>query len=248
MERGLTTILAFFVILMLIVVVGKYETMKMDREQAGGASEERQAIRKELDFLDYEEDLPVEIKKLQARFNIVNNLAVAQIDEMDVEKLRLMNVGLITNLGTIILEFFPDVAPNHARNFLKLANEGYYDRTVFHRIAPDFIIQGGRGERKVGTVKAEFSDRKHDRGTLSMAHTGESVDSASSEFFICLGSEPSLDRDGNNPQTLFGQVVFGLDVVDKIANVPVGSNDRPKELVVVWAAVVLTSKMESSDL
>ncbi|MFH0964795.1 MAG: peptidylprolyl isomerase [Planctomycetota bacterium] len=245
MERGLTTILAFFVIVLVIVLVGKVETLDLDRQKAGEGSEERKEIERDITLLDYEEDLPVEMKKLQARWNIVNDLTVSEIETFPPEKLALLNVALITNLGTVILECFPDVAPNHTHNFLKLVNEGYYDGTLFHRIVPDFVIQAGQGARDVGyTLKAELSELEHQRGTLGMARTQASLDSASTQFYIALDKLPSLDK----KYTIFGRVIFGMDVVDRIAQVPVGSKDRPKIPVQIWKAVILRPKGDGVDL
>ena len=237
MERGLTTILAFFLIVMVVVLVGRYETARIDKRKAGAATTEaRQRVDQEFQWLNREEDLPIELKRLQARWKVVKDLTVAELDRMTPEQLKQINVGLITNLGTIVLEFYPDEAPKHVRNYIKLANEGYYDNTLIHRVVPDFVIQGGKGSYKVGySLKAEISDRKHKRGTLAMARTQKGLDTASTEFYICLGDESDLD----NQYTIFGRVIFGMDVVDTIASVPVGSKDRPKHPVAVWKAVVL---------
>jgi peptidyl-prolyl cis-trans isomerase B (cyclophilin B) len=141
---------------------------------------------------------------------------------------------LETNLGKIVLKFFPDKAPNHVKNFKKLANDKFYDTTKFHRVIPGFMIQGGDPNTKPGasgapgtggpgyTVKAEFNDTHHGRGILSMARSAD-PDSAGSQFFICVADANSLD----NQYTAFGIVVKGMDVVDKIVNLPRDAQDNP---------------------
>ena len=141
-----------------------------------------------------------------------------------------------TRLGEIVLEFFPDVAPQHVDNFKKLARAGFYDGITFHRVIPGYIIQGGDpnsrdddrkndGQGGPGyTIPAEFNDRPHLRGTLSMAR-GQDPNSAGSQFFICLRPAPLLD----GKYTVFGQVIKGIDVVDRIANVPRDIRDNPLE-------------------
>lgn len=136
-------------------------------------------------------------------------------------------VTVETDHGTFELELWNDVAPGHAENFLKLANKGFYDGLAFHRIIPGFVIQGGcpAGDGTGGPgwrVRAEFNDRRHVKGVLSMARSAH-PDSAGSQFFICLGDAPHLD--GN--YTAFGRVTKGLEVVDRIAAVQTGSGDRP---------------------
>lgn len=128
-------------------------------------------------------------------------------------------VELLTSEGTLVVELWPDVAPGHAENFLKLARQGFYDGLTFHRILPEFVIQAGcpRGDGTGGpgwTIKAEFNKRKHEKGVLSMARSAH-PDSAGSQFFICLGRERCQHLDGQ--YTGFGKVIKGLEVVDKIA-------------------------------
>ena len=133
---------------------------------------------------------------------------------------------LETSLGAITVEFFPDKAPEHVRNFLRLAQAGVYDGTGFHRVVRGFVVQTGaltsRGpitekQRKyVRTLKPEFSDTPHVKGILSMAR-GDDPASASTSFFIVTGTAPSLD----GKYTVFGRVVDGLSVVDAIEQSPV---------------------------
>jgi peptidyl-prolyl cis-trans isomerase B (cyclophilin B) len=133
---------------------------------------------------------------------------------------------LETTLGNITLEFFPDRAPTHVRQFLRLAASGVYDGTAFHRVVPGFVIQGGfmpsrrdpleEGQQAyVRTLQPEFNDTVHERGIVSMARGTEPA-SATSSFFIVLAPAPALDRQ----YTVFGRVVDGMDVVAKIEGVP----------------------------
>lgn len=138
-----------------------------------------------------------------------------------------------TNLGRIILKFFPKVAPGHVDNFKKLTKKGFYDGVKFHRIIPGFMIQGGDPNTKTGqgapgtggpgyTINAEFNSIKHEPGILSMART-QDPNSAGSQFFIMHKKYPSLD----GQYTAFGQVVQGMDVVEKIVNLPKDQSDMP---------------------
>jgi peptidyl-prolyl cis-trans isomerase B (cyclophilin B) len=138
---------------------------------------------------------------------------------------------ITTTHGEVVVELWNDVAPGHVENFTKLASDGFYDTLSFHRIIPEFMIQGGCPEG-TGTggpgwmVKNEFNDRDHVEGTLSMARSSD-PDSAGSQFFICLGREHCQHLDGQ--YTAFGQVVEGLDVVRKIGAIPTDAQDRPSE-------------------
>jgi peptidyl-prolyl cis-trans isomerase B (cyclophilin B) len=127
-----------------------------------------------------------------------------------------------TPKGKIVVRFFGEDAPNHVASFIELAEKGFYDGTTFHRVEPNFVIQGGDpysrdGGGPAGTggpgynLAAEFNSRPHEDGTLAMARAG-SPDSAGSQFYICLGRQAFLD----NNYTVFGQVVEGLDVVHSI--------------------------------
>jgi peptidyl-prolyl cis-trans isomerase B (cyclophilin B) len=149
-----------------------------------------------------------------------------------------------TRFGDIRLRFFPESAPNHVNNFLELAREGFYNGTTFHRVIPGFMIQGGdpltremdRSRHGAGgpdyRLKAEFSDRPHRRGTVSMARSAH-PDSAGSQFFICVADAPHLD----GQYTVFGEVTAGMDAVDKIAAEPRDRRDNPKERVEMKVAV-----------
>ena len=123
-----------------------------------------------------------------------------------------------------MVEFWPDVAPNHVRNFLKLAQSGFYDGTAFHRVIKNFMIQGGCPNTKEGAtgepgtgdpgyrIPAEFNDVKHVRGILSMARSSD-PNSAGCQFFVMHGEAPGL----NGQYTAFGQLESGLETLDKIA-------------------------------
>lgn len=138
-----------------------------------------------------------------------------------------------TTQGRIILQFFPKVAPGHVKNFTTLAKKGFYDGTKFHRVIPGFMIQGGDPNTKTGkgpagtggpgySIKAEFSDMGHVRGILSMARSSD-PDSAGSQFFIVVSDSHFLDHQ----YTVFGQVVEGMAVADKIVNLPKDARDNP---------------------
>ena len=120
-----------------------------------------------------------------------------------------------TDKGNIVLELFEDDAPNTVANFVKLINKGYYNGLKFHRVIPNFMIQGGcpvgNGTGGPGyTIKCEINPIKHLKGTLSMAHAGK--DTGGSQFFITHSPQPHLD----GVHTVFGQVVEGMDVVNAI--------------------------------
>ena len=145
-----------------------------------------------------------------------------------------------TTEGDMVVEFWPEVAPKTVENFKALAKKGFYDGTAFHRVIKGFMIQGGdpltkdaSKESSWGTgdpgykIKAEFSDRKHVRGVLSMAR-GPHPDSAGCQFFICLAETPHLDRQ----YTCFGKLVKGDDVLGKIGDTPTkpgpdGASSKP---------------------
>jgi cyclophilin family peptidyl-prolyl cis-trans isomerase len=141
------------------------------------------------------------------------------------DQLAQYRATLETSLGAITIEFFPDKAPEHVRNFLRLAQAGVYDGTSFHRVVRGFVIQGGylttRGpltekqQRFVHNLQPEFNDTKHVKGIVSMARLADPA-SANTSFFIVTGDAPSLD----GKYTVFGRVVDGLDVVEKIEQTP----------------------------
>lgn len=153
-----------------------------------------------------------------------------------------------TSLGTIKLEFFTDVAPNHCQNFKKLANSGYYNGTTFHRVIPGFMIQGGDILSRDGnrlndgtggpgyTVQAEFNQTPHEPGIVSTARRGDDIHSAGSQFFICVARTPHLD----GQYTVFARVIEGMDVVYNIANVDRDpATDNPYERVMMKRVYVI---------
>lgn len=143
------------------------------------------------------------------------------------------NAVIKTSYGEMTIAFWPDVAPKHVENFKKLAREGFYDGTAFHRIIKGFMIQGGCPNTKKGAkgmpgtgdpgykVKAEFNDRSHVRGVLSAARSSH-PDSAGCQFFICHGDAKFLDRQ----YTAFGKLVAGDDVLERIATVPTSGPEK----------------------
>jgi len=156
----------------------------------------------------------------------------------EIRKMSETNATIETKLGNIEIRFFPDIAPNHVNNFIELSKKGFYDGTIFHRVIPKFMIQGGdsnskqpdRSKHGMGgpgyTVKAEFNEKPHKRGILSMARASQ-PDSAGSQFFICVADAPFLDRQ----YTTFGEVVSGMEVADKIVNQPRDGNDNPLDRI-----------------
>ncbi|MCJ7748981.1 MAG: peptidylprolyl isomerase [Desulfobacterales bacterium] len=154
----------------------------------------------------------------------------------EIKKMSETRAIIETRFGNIELKFFPNVAPNHVSNFLELAKKGFYDGTTFHRVIPRFMIQGGdpnsknpdRSKDGMGgpghTIKAEFNDKPHKRGTLSMARAAD-PDSAGSQFFICVADSYFLDKQ----YTVFGEVTSGMDVLDKIVSQQRDKNDNPLE-------------------
>ena len=149
-----------------------------------------------------------------------------------------MPSGIIeTNLGNIEIKLLPELAPEHVRNFVKLAQSKFYDGTLFHRVIPGFMIQGGDPNTKdtnlksqwgMGgpgyNIKAEFNSRSHLRGIISMARS-QDPDSAGSQFFIVTSDSTFLDRE----YTVFGEVTVGMDVADKIVKLPRDGNDCPQQ-------------------
>ena len=139
-----------------------------------------------------------------------------------------------TSLGNIEFELLEDVAPGHVQNFKDLANSDFYNGTIFHRVIPGFIVQGGdpntknddRSSHGIGgpghTIKAEFNDEPHVRGIVSMARS-QDPDSAGSQFFVVVKDSDFLD----GQYTAFGRVIAGMDVADKIVDSPRDDRDNP---------------------
>jgi peptidyl-prolyl cis-trans isomerase B (cyclophilin B) len=163
----------------------------------------------------------------------------------EVKKMFEQQAIIRTKLGDIALKFFPEVAPNHVNNFIDLAKKGVYNGTIFHRVVPKFVIQGGdpnsknpdRSKHGMGgpgyQVKAEFNKKPHRRGTLSMARSAH-PDSAGSQFFICVADSSFLD----GQYTVFGEVVKGIEVVDKIVSLPRDGNDNPNDRIEMTVDIV----------
>jgi len=170
---------------------------------------------------------------------LINLLAaILAVASVNAEEQKPMNsakeVAVIkTSEGEMVAEFWPEVAPNTVENFKKLARSGFYDGTAFHRIVKGFMIQGGdpltkdpAQESRYGTgdpgykIKAEFNDRSHERGVLSMARSSD-PDSAGSQFFICLANVSRLDHQ----YTTFGKIIKGDDVLGKIGDTEVTTSD-----------------------
>jgi peptidyl-prolyl cis-trans isomerase B (cyclophilin B) len=155
---------------------------------------------------------------------------------------------ITTSEGVMVLEFWSDVAPKHVENFKKLAKDGFYDGTAFHRVIKGFMIQGGdpntKDESKQalwGTggpgwkVNAEFNERSHVRGVLSMARS-QDPNSAGSQFFICHGDPSFLDRQ----YTAFGKLIKGDETLEKIATTQTGAQDRPAKRIHVESVKITT--------
>ena len=147
-------------------------------------------------------------------------------------------------LGDIVLQFFPDVAPGHVKNFTDLAKKGFYNGTTFHRVIPGFMIQGGdpnsknpdRSMHGMGgpghKVKAEFNSKPHKRGIVSMARSND-PDSAGSQFFICVADANFLDWQ----YTVVAEVVSGMEVADKVVAMKRDGNDNPLERVEMMVTI-----------
>ncbi len=149
-----------------------------------------------------------------------------------------MSVTVETKFGKIVFKLLPDLAPETVRSFEKLSKSGFYDGTLFHRVIPGFMIQGGDpntkspDKSKWGSggpgymLKAEFNSKSHLRGVVSMARAMD-PDSAGSQFFIVTSDSTFLDRQ----YTAFGEVIEGIEVADKIVNLSRDGNDCPNEEV-----------------
>jgi peptidyl-prolyl cis-trans isomerase B (cyclophilin B) len=188
--------------------------------------------------------------KLSLILGVLLTSAIFAADEKKEEKTPTNSsneVAVIkTSEGDMVVQFWTDAAPNTVENFKKLARQGFYDGTIFHRIVKGFMIQGGDpnskdqakensyGEGEPGyNIKAEFNDHGHERGVISMAR-GPDPDSAGSQFFICLGPVRRLDHQ----YTTFGKLIKGDDVLEKIGDTPVikngmGEPSKPTKRIVI---------------
>jgi len=174
-----------------------------------------------------------EVVENEEKFSINTPMTNSSMKSTNESKLAILD----TAQGPITMEFFPDVAPMTVSNFEKLAESGFYNGTLFHRIVKGFVIQGGDPNTKNNTntaawgtgdpgykIKAEFSNIPHNRGIVSMARSSD-PNSAGSQFFIVLNDSRFLD----NQYTAFGRVIDGMDAVDKIAALPTIQNDQPQD-------------------
>jgi peptidyl-prolyl cis-trans isomerase B (cyclophilin B) len=181
---------------------------------------------------------------------LVSSFAFAQTKDQnftpeEIKRMAETTAVIETKFGNLELKFFPDVAPNHVKNFIDLAKKGFYDGTIFHRVIPGFMIQGGdpntknpdRSKHGMGgpgyTVKAEFNNKPHTRGTLSMARAAD-PNSAGSQFFICVAPASFLDKQ----YTVFGEVVSGMEAADKIVSAPRDKRDNPNERMEMKVRIV----------
>lgn len=168
-----------------------------------------------------------------------------KITPEEIKKMSATKAIIETKFGNIELTFFPEVSPQHVTSFVDLAKKGFYDGTTFHRVIPGFMIQGGdpnsknpdRSQHGTGgpgyTIKAEFNEKPHKRGALSMARAAH-PDSAGSQFFICVADSFFLDK----KYTVFGEVVSGMEVADKIVSQPRDKMDNPNERIEMKVKVV----------
>ena len=185
---------------------------------------------------------------------LLSTVVVAAEEKKETSPMSTSNeVAVIkTNEGDMVIEFWTDAAPNTVENFKKLARQGFYDGTIFHRIVKGFMIQGGDPNSKDPAkessygqgdpgykVKAEFNNHSHDRGVISMAR-GPDPDSAGSQFFICLAPVRRLD----GQYTTFGKLIKGDDVLQKIGDTPVTNNgmgemSKPTKRVVIESVKIV---------
>jgi peptidyl-prolyl cis-trans isomerase B (cyclophilin B) len=162
--------------------------------------------------------------------------SLPKFSELPAAELNRYHVKLDTVVGDIEIAFYAEHAPEHVRTFLRLCQLGFYDHTAWHRVVRGFVIQGGDLSTRrpplspaeidyySRPLKAEISRLKHEKGTLSMAR-GEGANEATTSFFICLQPQPAL----NGKYTIFGRVVSGMDVVDRLSSVSLGERDRPRQ-------------------
>ena len=165
-----------------------------------------------------------------------NTVAIQIIPAYDPDQAYLADV--VTDRGTFTLRFFPDVAPRHVRNFINLARSGYYDNVIVHRVMPGVMFQTGdptsSGRGGPGwTLRAEFNDRPHQRGTLSMARQADNPNSAGGQWFVCLDGVPEWD----GRYTVFGEVAAGMDTVDAIGHVKV-RKEVPQEEITLQQVLI----------
>ena len=183
----------------------------------------------------------------------------APAETSNTEKEKNMNPTFVIEMengGKMSGELYPDIAPESVGNFTALANSGFYDGLIFHRVIPGFMIQGGdpKGNGTGGPgycIKGEFAangvqnDLHHERGVISMARASYSYDSAGSQFFICQNSAGVAHLDGQ--YAAFGRVLTGMEVVDAIAAVETGAGNKPVEDVVIKSVTVAGPELPEPD-
>ena len=185
---------------------------------------------------------PLSVQEIQEMLQKVKSMPLEPLQPGEVAVLE-------TNYGDMVIEFFPEKAPQHVAAFKRLVEAGYYDCTKFHRLIPGFMVQGGDlwtrdadaandggGPGPGYQLVAEFNDIPHERGVLSMARGGN-PNSAGSQFFICFSREKCQHLDGQ--YTVFGKVVSGLDVLDKIENVDLVMSPVYNDVVLPEKPVVI---------
>lgn len=194
-------------------------------------SEELERLRRQNDELRTQHNQSLsEIEKLSTAATIYKGL---------IPKLQGLKARMITEKGTMEIRFFPEKAPLHVLNFINRAEAGFYNGLQFHRIIPNFMIQGGDPNSRdsnfsddgmggpLVAIPHEFNDVKHVKGILSTARTNDLSAGAGSQFFIMHGVTPHLD----NQYTVFGEVTQGFEVIDAIANLPRNQNDHPLKAI-----------------
>jgi len=201
-------------------------TSEVDRltQQVSQLGREKQDMRRMHD--QQMEKLKGELQEARVGSELLEELAMF---------MRGVKARIITNKGTIEVEFYPHAAPLHVFNFISKAESGFYDGTRFHRVIPGFMIQGGdpnsrSGEKEsmgsggpIHPIPHEFNELSHERGVLSMARVSDVRQGAGSQFFVMHADTPRLD----NEYTVFGKVTSGMSVVDKIATTPT-DRDNPR--------------------
>jgi peptidyl-prolyl cis-trans isomerase B (cyclophilin B) len=179
--------------------------------------------------------------------------AAATETPMTVEEMSRVEAVITTDLGAIRFEFFPEKAPNHCRHFIKLAREGFYDGSAFHRVVARAIIQGGDpllkdpktprerwGSGALNQLADELTDIKHTRGVVSTARIMGRANSGGAQFFICLSPQPSLD----SQFSAFGQVTEGIDVAEKISLAQTDANQLTASPVKIISVKIEPKKTE----
>src|SRR5437764_9013509 len=190
-------------------------------------------------------------------FALLSSTVLAAAEKQETTPMNSSNeVEVIkTSEGDMVVQFWTDAAPNTIENFKKLARQGFYDGTIFHRIVKDFMVQGGDPNSKDPAkeniygqggpdykVKAEFNDHPHDRGVISMARSAD-PDSAGSQFFICLAPVRRLDHQ----YTTFGKLIKGENVLEKIGDIPVTKNSMGEASEPTKRVVIESVKIGPAD-